>query len=98
LAENCLGEMVLPEGWTEDWKADSSGVYDYSAKEYTHPDGRTQSLHPGKPEGIIALAAVIPGMRALTRLDISKQVDEDGDGGIGAEGAKCLAEALKNHP
>jgi hypothetical protein len=33
----------------------------------------------------------------LTSLDISNQVDEDGDGGLGAEGAKYLAEALKDH-
>ena len=32
---------------------------------------------------------------ALTSLDISKQVDEYGEGGIGAEGAKYIAEAIK---
>jgi hypothetical protein len=34
----------------------------------------------------------------LTSLDISNQIDEDGEGGLGAEGAKCFAEALKDHP
>jgi Ran GTPase-activating protein (RanGAP) involved in mRNA processing and transport len=50
--------------------------------------------------GIIALADAIPDMRALMSLDISNQVDEDGDGGFGfgAEGAKYLAEALTAHP
>jgi hypothetical protein len=36
-------------------------------------------------------------MRALTSLDISNQVDVDGNGGLGTEGAKHLAEALKDH-
>jgi hypothetical protein len=65
LAENNLGERVLPEGWTEAWKPD------YSGKEYTHTDGREQDLHPAKPEGIVALAAAIPGMGPLIKLDIS---------------------------
>jgi hypothetical protein len=34
----------------------------------------------------------------LTSLDISNQVDESGDGGLGTEGAKHLAEALQYHP
>jgi hypothetical protein len=36
-------------------------------------------------------------MGALTSLDISNQVDKYGRGGIGAEGAKHLAAALKDH-
>jgi hypothetical protein len=36
-------------------------------------------------------------MGALTSLDISNQVDWQGGGGIGAKGAKYLAEALKDH-
>jgi hypothetical protein len=47
--------------------------------------------------GVIALADVIPEMGALTSLDVSNQADEDGDCGLGAEGAKHLAEALKDH-
>jgi hypothetical protein len=66
LASNNLGNLVLPQGWSRDWKAD------YSAKEYTHTDGSKQDQHPGKPEGIIALANAIPDMRALTSLDVSK--------------------------
>jgi hypothetical protein len=36
----------------------------------------------------------------MVNLDISMQCDDDGHGtgGIGAEGAKYLAEALKDHP
>jgi hypothetical protein len=37
-------------------------------------------------------------MGAFTSLDISNQADEYGSGGLGAEGAKHLAEALKDHP
>jgi hypothetical protein len=36
-------------------------------------------------------------MGALTSLDISSQADWQGRGGIGVEGAKHLAEALKDH-
>jgi hypothetical protein len=36
-------------------------------------------------------------MGALSYLDISNQVDSMGQGGLGAEGAKYLAEALKDH-
>ena len=55
--------------------------------------GRTDDV-----SGVVALANAIPDMGAFTSLDISNQVDEDGEGGLGAEGAKCLAEALKDHP
>jgi hypothetical protein len=44
------------------------------------------------------LALGIKDNRALTSLDISNQGDEYGNGGLGAEGAKHLAEALKDHP
>eukprot|EP00935_MAST-01C_sp_MAST-1C-sp1_P001580 g1580.t1 len=47
--------------------------------------------------GIKALAAAIPECKALTSLDISDQVGRYGDGGIGAEGAKHIAEAIKGH-
>jgi hypothetical protein len=43
------------------------------------------------------LAVGISNNGALTSLDISNQVDKYGNGGIGAEGAKYLAEALKDH-
>ena len=47
----------------------------------------------------VLVANEISDMGALTSLDISNQVDEeDGKGGLGAEGAKCLAKALKDHP
>jgi hypothetical protein len=64
LANNQLGKLVLPDGWSEKYN-------DGPNWGYTHTDGRTQGQHPGKPEGIIALAAAIPGMGALAKLDIS---------------------------
>jgi hypothetical protein len=45
----------------------------------------------------VLIANDISDMRALTSLDISNQLDQYGRGGIGAEGAKHLAEALKDH-
>jgi hypothetical protein len=91
LADNKLGELVLPEGWSKE--DDGWGNITYK-----HTDGREQQKDPGsKAESIIAIANAIPGMGALTSLDISNQVDEDGYGGLGAEGAKYLAEALKDH-
>jgi hypothetical protein len=84
LAGNNLGELVLPGGWTEGYTAD------YSAKEYTHTDGRKQDLDPGKPEGIIALAAVIPGIGALSVLSLKGNR-------LRAGGGKALAEGLKGN-
>jgi hypothetical protein len=82
LASNELGELVLPQGWSEGWKADGS------AQEYTHTDGSKQARHPGKPEGIIALANAIPNMGAMTSLNLAGN-------DLGAGGAKIVAEAIK---
>jgi hypothetical protein len=65
LAENNLGALVLPEGWTEDYDSDDDEVY-------RHTDGREQSDNPGKPEGIIAIANAIPDMGALSVLDLAE--------------------------
>jgi hypothetical protein len=66
LAANNLGQLVLPEGW--------SGPMPYDdEKYYKDRDGKYHEQAPAgsKPEGIIALANVIPDMGALTKLDIS---------------------------
>ena len=81
ISANGLGELVLPEGWTKGWKED------YSGQEYKHTDGRKQKEHPGKPEGVIALANAIKNNRAMTSLDISAN-------SLGAEGAKHIAVAI----
>jgi hypothetical protein len=62
LAENTLGELVLPDGWD----------YYYKEEVYKHTDGREQKDSPCKREGIIAIANAIPDMRAMTKLDMSK--------------------------
>jgi hypothetical protein len=66
LANNQLGKLVLPEGWSE--KHGNAPAYGY-----IHTDGRE---HKGAPEGAkfegsIALANAIPDMKALIKLDIS---------------------------
>jgi hypothetical protein len=61
LASNNLGELVLPDGW-------SIKDTNMSYQMYVHADGRDQKCHPGKPEGVIALANAIPDMRAISKL------------------------------
>jgi hypothetical protein len=67
LASNNLGELVLPGGWTKKGER-FDGKRQYV---FTHADGSKQIGHPGKPEGIIAIANAIPNMGALIKLDIS---------------------------
>jgi hypothetical protein len=88
LANNNLGELVLPEGWATDFK-DYEGGYQYV---FTHTDGTKQTLHPGKPEGIIAVADAIKDMRTgvLLSLDISSN-------GLHVEGTKLLAKSLESN-
>jgi hypothetical protein len=91
-SNNNLGAIV---GWTYN----PTHVRDYK---HTHSDGRHQQHLPegeelGKPVGAIALVDAISDNGTLTSLDISNQVDEYGRCGIGAEGAKHIAGALKDH-
>jgi hypothetical protein len=66
LASNNLGELVLPEGWTR------TG-YDYNNTQlFRHTDGREQKGNPSKPEGVIAIANVIPDMGALATVIMHK--------------------------
>jgi hypothetical protein len=73
LAKNNLGELVLPEGWTEDVNCNTYELV------YNHTDGREQKDKPGKPEGIIAIANAIPDMGALAKLDISNNYNGQGE-------------------
>ena len=76
--------MVLPVGWTK-------GYDDiYYCDEFTHTDGRKQGTDPSQPDftGVIALADVIPDMRALTSLNLASNH-------LHADGAKIIAEAIK---
>jgi hypothetical protein len=51
LANNNLGEIVLPAGWKS--KRNNLGSW-------VGPNGQLQNAKPGKPEGIIAIANAIP--------------------------------------
>jgi Leucine-rich repeat (LRR) protein len=81
LAENNLGELVLPEGWTEDYDSEDEEVY-------RHADGREQKDNPGRPEGIIAIANVISDMGALYKLILKNNKLAT------AEAGEALGEAL----
>jgi hypothetical protein len=85
VSDNNLGALVLPEGWEYD---KSASAWDSSKWIYKHADGREQKGHPGKAEGIIALANAIPDMRAMTSLNLASNE-------LRCEGAKIVAEAIK---
>jgi hypothetical protein len=90
LAENYLGELVLPEGWTEDHD-EILPSYPHQRRRfvvYKHADGREQMGNPGKPEGIIAIANAIPDMGAMTSLNIFGNR-------LGVEGARHVAVGLR---
>jgi hypothetical protein len=105
LANNSLGEMVLPGGWTNrqapepefepnrsEEEFDAHGPSEYNAhgpgEWYEHTDGMEQKEHPGKPEGIVALANVIPDMEALSVLSLKSNNIATKEAG------KALAQAL----
>jgi hypothetical protein len=64
VSNNDIGQLVLPEGWSE--KNDFFGTGGYK-----HTDGREQKDNPGKPEGIIAIANAIPDLGALSSLNLA---------------------------
>jgi hypothetical protein len=78
LASNDIGSIV---GWNE-----------YEDYLYRHSDGRHQKEKPaeemGKPEGIIAIANVIPDMGAMTSLNLASNK-------LGVKGATIIGEAIK---
>jgi hypothetical protein len=84
LAGNSLGNLVegpLPDGW-------KSKDDDDSAPWLRIEDGHKQNKHPNaKPEGIIALANVIPDMGAMTSLNLASIE-------LGDERAKIIAACL----
>jgi hypothetical protein len=81
LAESNLGQLVLPEGWSQ-----TSWVR--GQEKWTSADGTKADANPGTPEGIIAIANAIPDMGALTSLNLSSN-------NLKAEGGKVVAEAIK---
>jgi hypothetical protein len=83
VSSNNLGMMSSKEGWTRG----DNGMY-YSPS----PGGGGQWDKPEevefKPFGVIALADAIPGMEALTSLNLSSNK-------LKAKGAKIVGEAIK---
>ena len=72
ISANHIGQLVLPAGWT----IDQNGYNSWHGKDkwiYKHTDGREQKgLHPGKPEGVIALANAIKNNGALVTVTVNK--------------------------
>jgi hypothetical protein len=83
LASNKLGELVLPDGWLI---KDKGKNY----QKYVHTDGREQTDHPGRPDGLVtAVANAIKDMGAMTRLNLSN------NGLLTREGGSALGNMLK---
>jgi hypothetical protein len=83
LANNNLGELVLPEGWTQQVNSTGTGY------EYKHIDGTVQKARPGKPEGIIAIANAIKDMgAAMSSLNLA-------DNGLGDDDLASIVHNLK---
>jgi hypothetical protein len=86
LANNNLGELLLPKCWTK------SSVYDNGPRHYKHhTDGRVQEEDPSRPFGSIAIANAIPDMGAISSVNLLKN-------DIGVEQAGALVSILKEHP
>jgi hypothetical protein len=86
ISNNQIGWLAHPE-WSDMGQSGS-----WRNERYRHIDGRKQNDKPEgvefKPLGVIALANAIPGMEALTSLNLSSNY-------LMAEGAKIVAEAIK---
>jgi hypothetical protein len=83
LADNNLGKIVLPAGWRS---RDNDG-----SAPWVGPNEQQQSAKPGKAEGIIAIANVIPDMGALSSLILKS------NGILNKDSGQALAEALKDN-
>ena len=95
MSNNNLGQLVAPEGWSNEY-SDFSG-------EWSHTDGRKQQGWPAgsKPQGAIALADAIKNNGALTSLNVSNNalcgLNKYGRGTYDASGVTALADAIENH-
>ena len=81
VSSNNIGELVLPGGW-------KSKDDDDAAPWLRIADEHEQDKHPGKPEGVIALAEAISSANgALVNLNVSNN-------SLGPEGATALVPAM----
>jgi hypothetical protein len=88
LADNNLGEMLLPDGWTKRGPDSEDEYYAYGMKVFVHTDGTKQKEDPGsKPDGVITLVGAIKDMGAMTSLNLASNK-------LGVEGAKIIAAIL----
>jgi hypothetical protein len=84
ISSNSIGMLTLPQGWQKH----------PTQQKYKSPDGKVQDTAPegSAPEGIIAIANVIPDMRAILSLNLAKNKI----GGWEAEtGVQALADMLQ---
>ena len=98
VSNNNIGQLVCPDGW-------KSKDDDDAAPWLRIADGHEQDEHPGKPEGLIALAeAINSASGALSELNISgnaltqAEAPSDSSGWAGVysmEGVIALADVLK---
>jgi hypothetical protein len=84
VSDNNLGKLVPPEGWTKGSYI-SGGKYHWS-----HTDGHNEEgvIPSGSmPDGVIALADAIPGMKAMTSLNLASN-------SLRAQGVEIVADAM----
>jgi hypothetical protein len=89
LADNSLGELVPPDGWTQREPQSQEEHIAYGKSFFVHTDGTKQKEVPSgsKPEGVIALANAINDNGAMTSLSLASN-------DLGVEGAKIIAAVL----
>jgi hypothetical protein len=87
ISNNSIGLIdIFPDGW-------SSEDNEWGTQYFVHTDGRKQKAVPegAKSSGVVAIANVIPDMRALSSANLLMN-------NIGTEQAQVLANILKEHP
>jgi Leucine-rich repeat (LRR) protein len=90
VANNEIGELVIPEGWHRDYSRGNVHGDGTTGFWYLHTDGREQKGNPGKPEGVLVLVNAIKVMDSLTLLDLTNNR-------IQADAMGTIIMSLKNH-
>jgi hypothetical protein len=73
LADNNIGEIVPPDGWTKRRPKSHEEMSAYGEKMFVHTDGTKQKEVPSgsKPEGVIAVANAIRDNGSLASLNLA---------------------------